>query len=114
MIVCPFLFLSFAFVDIIILSWIFKSRCHCRCRESPDHHLHRSFSAAGDSVVILCIGSGNAICRSSSCLCVRDGTPSAYIFSRCKWWWSINNIYNLIYLDKLITVSFIYCKGGNF
>ncbi len=30
-------------------SWIFKLRCHCRCRESLDDHRHRSFSAADDS-----------------------------------------------------------------
>ena len=30
-------------------SWIFKSRCHCRSRESLEDHRHRSFSAAGDS-----------------------------------------------------------------
>ena len=28
---------------------IFKSRCHCRCRESLEDHRHWSFSAASDS-----------------------------------------------------------------
>ncbi len=30
-------------------SWIFKSRFHCRYRESLEDHLARSFSATGDS-----------------------------------------------------------------